>query len=233
MAEENQFQKKRIIDEDPQIFPHLTKRVLNLDDFINSQQLKNKIGEYGISLNNMKKKSIYKKLLLDPQVKEAQKITNYNYQEMREIRNKYLKKLVESNPFYFPKELGLDEYKKPINTKEERLNKLLKHLEEQAKKERGNNINSRKNSSLTILNSRKESMLLENKRKRTESLVIEEVDNKKNKNKVKKEENEEEQNVEEENGEASYYEEEEDYGHPDDDDSQNYNYSYGEGNDED
>lgn len=233
MAEDNQFQKKRIIDEDPQIFPHLTKRVLNLDDFINSQQLKNKIGEYGISLNNMKKKSIYKKLLLDPQVKEAQKITNYNYQEMREIRNKYLKKLVESNPFYFPKELGLDEYKKPINTKEERLNKLLKHLEEQAKKERGNNINSRKNSSLTILNSRKESMLLENKRKRTESLVIEEVDNKKNKNKVKKEENEEEQNVEEENGEASYYEEEEDYGHPDDDDSQNYNYSYGEGNDED
>ena len=233
MAEENQFQKKRIIDEDPQIFPHLTKRVLNLDDFINSQQLKNKIGEYGISLNNMKKKSIYKKLLLDPQVKEAPKITNYNYQEMREIRNKYLKKLVESNPFYFPKELGLDEYKKPINTKEERLNKLLKHLEEQAKKERGNNINSRKNSSLTILNSRKESMLLENKRKRTESLVIEEVDNKKNKNKVKKEENEEEQNVEEENGEASYYEEEEDYGHPDDDDSQNYNYSYGEGNDED
>ena len=233
MAEENQFQKKRIIDEDPQIFPHLTKRVLNLDDFINSQQLKNKIGEYGISLNNMKKKSIYKKLLLDPQVKEAQKITNYNYQEMREIRNKYLKKLVESNPFYFPKELGLDEYKKPINTKEERLNKLLKHLEEQAKKERGNNINSRKNSSLTILNSRKESMLLENKRKRTESLVIEEIDNKKNKNKVKKEENEEEQNVEEENGEASYYEEEEDYGHPDDDDSQNYNYSYGEGNDED
>ena len=233
MAEENQFQKKRIIDEDPQIFPHLTKRVLNLDDFINSQQLKNKIGEYGISLNNMKKKSIYKKLLLDPQVKETQKITNYNYQEMREIRNKYLKKLVESNPFYFPKELGLDEYKKPINTKEERLNKLLKHLEEQAKKERGNNINSRKNSSLTILNSRKESMLLENKRKRTESLVIEEVDNKINKNKVKKEENEEEQNVEEENGEASYYEEEEDYGHPDDDDSQNYNYSYGEGNDED
>jgi len=233
MAEENQFQKKRIIDEDPQIFPHLTKRVLNLDDFINSQKLKNKIGEYGISLNNMKKKSIYKKLLLDPQVKEAQKIANYNYQEMREIRNKYLKKLVESNPFYFPKELGLDEYKKPINTKEERLNKLLKHLEEQAKKERGNNINSRKNSSLTILNSRKESMLLENKRKRTESLVIEEVDNKINKNKVKKEENEEEQNVEEENGEASYYEEEEDYGHPDDDDSQNYNYSYGEGNDED
>lgn len=233
MAEENQFQKKRIIDEDPQIFPHLTKRVLNLDDFINSQQLKNKIGEYGISLNNMKKKSIYKKLLLDPQVKEAQKIANYNYQEMREIRNKYLKKLVESNPFYFPKELGLDEYKKPINTKEERLNKLLKHLEEQAKKERGNNINSRKNSSLTILNSRKESMLLENKRKRTESLVIEEVDNKINKNKVKKEENEEEQNIEDENGEASYYEEEEDYGHPDDDDSQNYNYSYGEGNDED
>ena len=225
MSEEKRFQKKRIIDE-PIIFPHLSKRVLNLDDFINSQKLKNNLWEHSLSLNDIWAKSIYKKLLIDPQIKESKLGINYNQQEMREMRNKYLKKLVESNPLYFPNELGLDEYKKPINTKEERLNKLLKHLEEQAKKERGNNINSRKNSSLTILNSRKESMLLENKRKRTESLVIEEVDNKKNKNKVKKEENEEEQNVEEENGEASYYEEEEDYGHPDDDDSQNYNYSY-------
>ena len=157
---------------------------------------------------------------------------------MREIRNKYLKKLVESNPFYFPKELSLDEYKKPVNTKEERLNKLLQHLEEQAKKER-NIDNSRKNSSILYLNSRKESILLENKRKRTESVneVIEEVENKKNKNKIKKEENGEEQeqnNLEEENGEASFYEENEneDYAHPDDDDSQNYNYSYGDGNDD-
>ena len=231
MAEENRFQRKGLIEE-PLIFPHLTKRVLNLDDFINSQKSKNKLGEFAISLNQMRTKSIYKKLLLDPKIKEFHTLTNYNPQEMREIRNKYLKKLVESNPFYFPKELGLEEYKKPVNTKEERLNKLLKHLEEQAKKERGN-IDSRKNSSVLYMNSRKES-LLENKRKRTES-VIEEIDNKKNKKEKKeeKEENEEEKNIEEENGEVSYYEEEEDYANPDDDDSQNYNYSYGEGNDED
>ena len=232
MAEENRFQRKGLIEE-PLIFPHLTKRVFNLDDFINTQKSKNKLGEFAISLNQMKTKSIYKKLLLDPKLKEFQSLTNYNPQEMREIRNKYLKKLVESNPFYFPKELGLEEYKKPVNTKEERLNKLLKHLEEQAKKERVNNIDSRKNSSVLYMNSRKES-LLENKRKRTES-VIEEIDNKKNKKEKKeeKEENEEEKNIEEENGEVSYYEEEEDFANPDDDDSQNYNYSYGEGNDED
>ena len=232
MAEENRFQRKGLIEE-PLIFPHLTKRVFNLDDFINTQKSKNKLGEFAISLNNMRTNSIYKKLLLDPKIKEFQSLTNYNPQEMREIRNKYLKKLVESNPFYFPKELGLEEYKKPVNTKEERLNKLLKHLEEQAKKERVNNIDSRKNSSVLYMNSRKES-LLENKRKRTES-VIEEIDNKKNKKEKKeeKEENEEEKNIEEENGEVSYYEEEEDFANPDDDDSQNYNYSYGEGNDED
>ena len=64
MTEENRFQRKRIIDE-PIIFPHLSKRVLNLDDFINSQKLKNKLWEYSQSLNNMRAKSIYKKLLND------------------------------------------------------------------------------------------------------------------------------------------------------------------------
>ena len=230
MTEENRFQRKRIIDE-PIIFPHLSKRVLNLEDFINSQKLKNKLWEYGQSLNNMRLKSIYKKLLSDPQIKESKLPINYNPQEMREIRNKYLKKLVESNPLYFPNELGLGEIKKQTITKEERLNKLLKHLEEQAKKEKGND--SRKNS-LLLMNSRKESILLENKRKRTES-VYEEIDNKKNKKekKEKKEENEEEKNIQEENGEVSYYEEEENYPQQDDDDSQNYNYSYGEDNNED
>ena len=64
--------------------------------------------------------------------------TGINPQEIREIRNKYLNKLVEINPLYLPKELNLDEYKKPVNTKEERLNifYLLQYLEEQAKKER-------------------------------------------------------------------------------------------------
>ena len=234
MSEENRFQKKRIIDE-PIIFPHLFKRVLNLDDFINSQKLKNNLWEHSLSLNDIWAKSIYKKLLIDPQIKESKLGINYNPQEMREIRNKYLKKLVESNPLYFPNELGLGEIKKQINTKEERINKLLKHLEEQAKKEKVND--SRKNSSILNINSRKESLFLENKRKRTESFV-EEIDNKKNKKEKKekeeKAENEEEKNIEEENGEVSYYEEhEEDYNQPDDDDSQNYNYSFGEGNDED
>ena len=72
MSEENKFQRRGLIVEDPQIFPHLTKRVLNLDDFIISQKEKNNLGEYGISLNTMKKKSIYKKLLLSPDIKGNQ-----------------------------------------------------------------------------------------------------------------------------------------------------------------
>ena len=240
VEEENKFQKKRIIEEEPQIYPHLTKRVLNIDDFINSQQTKNQIGKFGIYLSNITKKSIYKKLLQNQKSKDYEPLTNYNSQELKEIRNKCLKKLVESNPSYFPNELGLEEYKKPINSKEEKFNKLLKHLEEQVKKERSyNNIDSRKNSSINYIASRKESYL-ENKRKRTTESALEDIDNnKKDKNKIKKVEKEEkeEQNVDEEdngeNGEASYYEENEEYAHPDDDDSQNYNYSYGEGNDED
>ena len=227
MIEENKFAKRQIIVDVPETFPELTKRVLNLDDYISDQPSIKKLGKYAILLNTQKKKSIYKKLLSkDPK-------SNLTFQEMKEIRNKYLKKLVESNSFYFPKELSLDEYKKPTNTKEERINKILQHLEEIAKKEKNNKGQKKKN-----IDSRKES-LLENKRNRTESLEIE-------KKKVKNEENEEnEENGENEekgeevnemeendNGEASYYEEE-NYAHPDDDDSQNYNYySDDGGNDE-
>ena len=227
MSQENIVPKRGIIEEPPEIFSELTKRVLNLDDYILSQPSIKKLGEYAISLNNQINKSIYKKLLSkDPK-------SNLSFQKMREIRNKYLKKLVESNSFYFPKELGLDEYKKPsINAKEEKLkklNKLIQRLEEDAKK----HINKDR--------SRKNSTILENKRNRTESI---EIEPKKVKKKAENEENEENEengengeNIEEENGmeendgEASYIEDE-NYAHADDDDSQNYNYSYDEGNDE-
>ena len=222
MSKENKFQKKQIIEEEPETFPELTKRVLNLDDYISTQPSIKKLGEYAILLNTQKNKSIYKKLLSkDPQ-------STLTFQEMKQIRNKYLKKLVESNSFYFPKELGLDEYKKPINTKEEKHYKLLKRMEEIARKEK-NNKRSRKNNSNNTIESRKESFL-ENKRNRTESIEIE----RKKKKKKKNEENEDESYGNEGNGweEASYVEEE-NYAHPDDDDSQNYNYSFDEGdNDE-
>ena len=167
---EKSYTKKPIIEESPEIFPSLTKRVLNLDDLISTDQFAQKLGTYAIFLNNLKKKSVYKKLLSDTKHKD--------FQNMREIRNKYLKRLVESNPFYFPKELGLDEYKKSTISKEDKINNLIKHLEEIAKKEKlGNDVASRKTTSNNLIQSRKES-LLDNKRKRTES-IYEEIDNKK------------------------------------------------------
>ena len=222
---------KKLIIETPEAFPTLTKRVLNLDDFISKDPYAKKIGKFGVFLNDLKDRSVYKILLYDGKSKESENKTTP--QKMREIRNKYLKKLVESNPFYFPKELGLDEYKKPSNSKVDKVNTLIKRLEEIAKKEKLNYDHSRKNGTNLQL-SRKESVL-DNKRKRAED-IYEEIDNKKKKNRKQKEkeENGDENNniedVEEHNGEVEYNEEE-DYGCRDDDDGQNYNYSY-EGGDE-
>ena len=223
MTEEDKY-KKYIIEEPPQVFPKLTKQIQNLDDLIASKPSINKLGSYGISFDKIKKKSIYKRLL------GLNKGRNLNYQLMKETRNKYLKKLVESNSFFFPKELGLDEYKKPINSKEDKYAQFLKHLEEISKKDKkGKNSNSNNN-----LASRKESFL-DNKRKRTDS-INEEKENKKKKKKKEKEKykevNEEngEEQFEDNEGEASYNNE--NYAMPDEDDSQNYNYSEGGGNDD-
>lgn len=220
--------QKNNIPEEPQLFPNLRKNVLNLDKYIASQSSKNQIGAFGIILNNLRKKSIYKKLLLD--IKKDQ--NNANHQLKREIRNNYLKKLVESNSFYFPKELALDEYKKPNNPKEDKYNKYLKFMEEVAKKEKKNlDLQSNRNSNI---NSRKES-LLDMKRNRTDS-IYEEVNKKKKKKKKKSEANEENDENDEENyleeRELSYNDNEE-YGQNEDDDSQNYNYSYDGGDDDD
>ena len=230
MSEENNFQKKPIIVDTPEIFPELTKRILDLDDYISKKSSIQKLGEYAITLKSQKNKSIYKKLLSkDPK-------SNISLQVMKEIRNKYLKKLVESNSFYFPKELGLDEYKKPINKKEEKRNNLLEYLEKNAKKDKKkrnkSDAHSRKNSSMNLDESRKES-LLEKKRKRTDSIEIEEKKGKKGKNQWDNDENEEEDNNMEENNGGDLYGEDEDYVHPDDEDSQNYNYSYDEGGNDD
>ena len=215
MVEEDKYQKKFIIEEPPQVFQKLTKQILNLDDLIASKPSINKLGSYGISLDKLKKKSIYKRLL------GLNKESNLKSQLMKETRNKYLKKLVESNSFFFPKELGLDEYKKHITSREEKYAQFLKHLEEISKKDKD----------------KKKESSVDKKRKRTDSMY-EEKDNKKKKKKEKakersfedNEENREEQ-FDENDEEGSYNNE--NYGIPDDDDSQNYNYSDGDGGDDD
>ena len=229
--EQSKISDKFKIPEEPQLFPNLRKNVLNLDKYIASQSSKNQIGSFGIILNNLRKKSIYKKLLLD--FKKDQ--NNSNFQLKKEIRNNYLKKLVESNSFYFPKELALDEYKKPNNPKEDKYNKNLKFMEEVAKKEKKNlDLLSNKNSSMNLI---KES-LLDNKIKRADS-IYEEINKKKKKKKKKisevNEENEEkeEDNYIEENEREPSYNDNEEYGQNEDHDSQNCNYSFDEGDDDD
>ena len=212
-------QKRKYILDVPDDFPKLSKKISNLDDFISKLPYAKNLGTQATVLNNLKKNSIYKNLLSDVKSKDSHH--NFNSQELRNIRNSYFKKLVISNPFYFPKELGLDEYKKP-NKKVEKLNKILQHFEEIAQKEK-----SRKNSTVNNLASRKES-LLENKRNRSDSIEEEEYQhNKKHKGKEK------EENSIEENYGNDDYNEVEDYEHPDDEDSQNYNYSSDEGNNDD
>ena len=216
---------KKKIPKEPQLYPDLRKNVLNLDKFIESQS-KKKLGSFGISLDNLRKKSIYKMLLVD--IKKG-----HNNADYRGVRNDYLKKLVESNTFYFPKELALDEFKKPNNPKVDKYNKYLNFMEEVAKKDKNlkTNQNSNKNS--------RSGSFLENKRKRTES-IYEVVNKRKKKKKKKKEVNEEEND---ENEEDNYLEEndrdpsynnnndEEEYGQ--DDDSQNLNYDSDYGGDDD
>ena len=236
-AKEKNTTKKQLIILEPEAIPPLTKSFYDLDDLISTDSYANKLGTYAIFLNDLKAKSIYKKLMSDGKNKESP--NNISRQNMREIRNKYLKKLVESNPLYFPKELGLNKYKKPFISKEEKFNKILKRLEEDAKKAKANSdLKSRKNSS-NLMASRKESFL-DNKRKRTDT-ISEENDNAKKKKGKEAEENDEERNNDEEwnnddeegnNGEASYNEEEE-YANQEDDDSQNHNYSLGGGDDDD
>ena len=230
MPEQKKFQKKHIIEEPPQIFPKLTKQIQNLDDLIASRPSINKLGSYAICLNNMKKKSIYKKLL------GVNKDKNIDSHQIKEIRNRYLKKLVENNSFFFPKELGLEKYKKPINPKEDKFNRFLNHLEEIAKKEKNLFDNSGK-STVNNMESRKES-LLDNKRKRTDSIYEKKNNKKKKKEKGKEKDNEDKEENEEENegfeeneGEVSYNKES--YGIRDEDDSQNYYYSEGDGGNDD
>ena len=213
--------------QEPIITPKLRKQVLNLDEYIESQKSITKLGSYSFGLNNLRKNSLYKKLL---NIKKGQ----YS-QAKKENRNRYLKSLVKSNSFYFPKELALDECKKP-NSKDI-FSKNLKLMEEIAQKEKNSLDNkSRKNSNITSW--RKESSFLDNKRNRSES-IYEEIDKKKSKKKKKKEEkeenveNDEEENNYEENenddGEISYNDNK-DYQEPEnDDDSQNYNYSDDDG----
>lgn len=164
---ENRYKKKEIHIDVPILFPPLSKKIFNLDKHLKDKTTMKLIGEYSIHLRNQQEKSIYKKLLIDNKNKDS--LNAFTPKEIKEIRSKYLKKLVESNPFFFPRELGQDEYKKPSISKEEKLKKIMKGLEHIANKEKYNlDLSSRRESN--FLNMSRKDSEFEDMRKRKESM---------------------------------------------------------------
>ncbi len=204
--------------EEPITFPELVKKLRPLDQDSISKNIKKDIGKYSITLMNLSQVSIYKKLFN----KFGNLDLNFRSQELKNIRNTYLKKLVESNPDNFPIELSLDEYKEMELSKEDKVNNILEKLKEASKNEKikpQKEINKQLNKNI-----RKESIdeKIEKKNKKQE-----------NKGNKKEEKNNPYQdspnNFNEDdnsdNKEQSYeeYEDEEKYINDNEDDSQNNN----------
>ena len=122
----------RIQPEIPITFPNLTKNLKLLDSDSLSKNIGKDIGKYSISLINLSSLSIYKKLYN----KFGNKDLNFGNQELKNIRNVYLKRLVESNPDNFPIELSLDEYKEFEISKDQKVNNILEKLIEASKNEK-------------------------------------------------------------------------------------------------
>ena len=122
----------RIQPEIPITFPNLTKNLKLLDSDSLSKNIGKDIGKYSISLINSSSSSIYKKLYN----KFGNKDLNFGNQELKNIRNVYLKRLVESNPDNFPIELSLDEYKEFELSKDQKVNNILEKLIEASKNEK-------------------------------------------------------------------------------------------------
>lgn len=139
----------RIPLETPDIFPSLKRPIAMLNqDPISKAQTK-ELGKYSISLLSSLSLSIYKKLF----ARNVNKDVLFNYQDIKNIRNLYLKRLVESNQENFPYELSQDEYKVVELTKDEKIKVMMERLREIAKNDKGK---SNHNNSLEV--SRKSSV---------------------------------------------------------------------------
>ena len=139
----------RIPLETPDTFPNLKRPIAMLNqDPISKAQTK-ELGKYSISLLSSLSLSIYKKLF----ARNVNKDVLFNYQDIKNIRNLYLKRLVESNQENFPYELSQDEYKVVELTKDEKIKVMMERLREIAKKDKGK---SNHNNSLEV--SRKSSV---------------------------------------------------------------------------
>lgn len=139
----------RIPLETPDTFPNLKRPIAMLNqDPISKAQTK-ELGKYSISLLSSLSLSIYKKLF----ARNVNKDVLFNYQDIKNIRNLYLKRLVESNQENFPYELSQDEYRVVELTKDEKIKVMMDRLREIAKNDKGK---SNHNNSLEV--SRKSSV---------------------------------------------------------------------------
>lgn len=123
----------RIPLETPDTFPSLKRPIAMLNqDPISKAQTK-ELGKYSLSLLSSLSLSIYKKLF----AKNLNKDVLFNYQDIKNIRNLYLKRLVESNQENFPFELSQDEYKVVELTKDEKIKVMIERLKEISKNDKG------------------------------------------------------------------------------------------------
>lgn len=155
------------------------------------------IGKYSRNLISFSENSVYKLLYTHDNINSNSLNTN-----SKNIRNNYLKKLVEANEEYFPAELKQEKLRKnlPVSYEEKfnlknklEIEKFNSAKEKNKNKENkiNNNLNKKRNREEDL--SRKDSLVFENnKNEKDEFLNKENNNNNKNKNKKN---NDEEKNI--------------------------------------
>lgn len=194
----------------PVIYPELSKKITLMNQDTISKSESKEIGKNAISLLNSLQLSIYKKLFT-----RSNKDFSFNFQDIKNIRNIYLKKLVESNLDNFPSELMLDEYKPPEITKEDKVTALLNRLKEEIKLEsRKKNPEVSRKSSVNIQRENLEEGIINDRSKKkslSNSQIKEVVEKNKKKDSEKAKENDKNNGSadedEEQNEEQSFEEE--------------------------
>lgn len=219
----NQMRKPQIIT--PVTYPELKKNLVLLDKKIGNRD---KIAKHSIDLFNKRKTSIYKKLFN----RLTNKDTSFNAQEIKTIRNMYLKRLVESNSENFPIELSYDEYKANVVPKEDKIKSIISKLKEAGKTERikKDPLDLSRNSSMVRRESIDEQMLKKEKEKRQSDRNKKESQTKNEKDIMNNKDDTEDEMIEEEDKEQEKSYDNDNYINENmDDDSQNINYDKEEG----
>ncbi len=100
--EKKNYKKEKYKLNEPVLYPPLKK---NIEALSVNEEKSEDLGYITLNFLKLRDTSIYKLLY-------NKGTASIDFLENKEIRNEYLKKIVESNSDYFPKELLLDKFKK-------------------------------------------------------------------------------------------------------------------------